>query len=208
MTMQSNKPKSSIIKSEGLIEQLRDIGRGVGKNVTRDLLQGVTTDALSSLFGAPKQGVMHEGQEINLHKKPDKPEAIPESSPLKSRDRYRSPFADESLARLQRYEAEVDQKIEEIRQELKALIATLKVVDKQIEQAVDEQYIDPGLYHLTFLDRLKTILKLMRQNLTNSSSWLSVMRSRKKERLYWNMYKKKGTSFGLSNERNVATQVG
>lgn len=214
-TQTNKKQQSKAPSSDTLIEQLRDMGRGISKNVTQDLVGGVATDALSSLFGTPKKGTLRPGEPVNLRSpQPADDEAAPQSfpeffNPFKRREQApKVTVNNEALNLLRQKEAEVTQKIEEIRLELKALIATLKTVDKQVEKAIDEQLVDPGLYHINFLDRLKTILKLMRQSLSESSSWLSVMRSRKKEKRYWTQYKKKGTTFGLSNERVVSTQVG
>ncbi len=218
----SQTPKKSQNKStinDSLIEQLRDMSRGVAKSVTQDVVSGVASDALSSLFGTPKKsGEMKPGQAVNLQ--PPTPQTAPEDFPLPQapefwppprfrRQQERQPaISPEVMARLQAQEAQVTQKIEEIRFELKQLMVTLKTVDSEIEKTVNEQLVDPGVYHLNFLDRLKTMLRLLRQNLNDSASWLSVMRARKKQRTYWALYKKKGTEFGLNPDRVVSTQVG
>jgi len=98
--------------------------------------------------------------------------------------------------------------LEEIRAELKHLIAEIKTVNQEIQQAVDGQLVDPDTYHLNYLDRIKIMLKNMLKQLGESRTWLTTQKSRKKQMGYWNQYKKKGTSFGLNHERTVATQVG
>ncbi len=216
------KPKIKPVNKDSLIEQLRDIGRGVSSGIKNDLISGVASDALSSLFGTPKSGDLKPNQPINLNQ-PTPPQAtdfpdrarpypnFPESpfAPrFPRREQFNSQYSEANLAKLRQKEAQTAQKIEEIRLELKALIQAIKSVDLEIQKAVDENLVDASAYHLSFLDRLKTVLILMRQNLNDSASWLSVMRSRKKQRMYWSLYKKKGTEFGLNNERVVATQVG
>lgn len=213
MTPSSNTKPKSPISNDSLLEQLRDMGRGMVKSTTQDLVGGIAQDALSSLFGTPKSGDLKPGQSINLGDKPKAQTASKEDMwpPFMKRREARpavNPWQNEALQRLRQQESLVAQKIEEIRIELKSLIATMKMVDKEMALAVDEKIVDPGLYHLTFLDRLKTMLKVMRKNMQDSASWLSVMRSRKKERKYWSMYKKKGTEWGLNNERSLATQTG
>lgn len=209
--MDASQKKSSVKPyfNDTLIESLRDMGRGVAKTVKSDLVGGIANDALSSLFGTPKSGHIQPGEEISFDRQPQPP-PYPERQPFHfgRREQYFSQYSQEVLARLRAQEKEVAQKIEEIRHELKALIATLKVVDQEIAQATENGIVEPGLYHLTFLDRLKTILKLLRQNLHESRSWLAVMRSKKKQRTYWALYKKKGTEFGLNPDRVIATQVG
>ncbi|HCM37406.1 MAG: hypothetical protein UV61_C0004G0053 [Candidatus Gottesmanbacteria bacterium GW2011_GWB1_43_11] len=205
----TKKTPPKAVNTDNLIEQLRDVGRGVAKTVKQDLVSGIATDALSSLFGTPKSGDLEPNQPLNLGETPPPPmPEMPFPYRMRQVEQPRPMFNMEAMNRLRAQEAQVAQKIDEIRLELKALIATLKQVDSEIVKAVDEQLIDPGLYHLNFLDRIKTILKLLRQNLNDSSSWLSVMRSRKKQRTYWSLYKKKGTEFGLNPDRVVSTQVG
>lgn len=220
MANQTKKPASNQGVNDGLLEQLRDIGTSTAKTVGHDLVSGVASDALSSLFGTPKSGDLQPNQPLNLQNPPPPAEDFPASDfadfpefglPWKKKEpeRQHNPqVLQETINRLREHEAEVARKIDEIRFELKALIAAVKNVDKEIVKAVDEQMIEPGLYHITFLDRLKTMLKLMRQNLNHSSSWLSAAKSRRKQKGYWTQYKKKGTEWGLNNERTVATQVG
>lgn len=208
MNPKTSKGNNKAFSKDSLIEQLRDVGSGVNRALTHDVVGGIAQDALSSLFGTPQKKDIQPGEEIRLpeRKKTDATEVPPWFKP---RERVPRPFhVAEDLAAIRRQEALVAQKIEEIRQELKALIATLKEVDSEVEKAIAEELVDPGIYHLSFLERLKTTLKLIRKSLSESASWLAVMRSRKKQRTYWALYKKKGTEFGLNHERVVATQVG
>ncbi len=207
MNTKTGKPKKGIFDNDSLLEQLRDMSRGVTKSMTDDLFSGMATDALSSLFGNPKHGEMQPGEEISFA---DKPAETPEHQKphVRKQEQANPYFSNELLNRARQEEMMVAQKIEEIRAELKALVAAIRSVDRKIVQAVNEQIIDPGLYHLNYLDRIKTVLKLLRKNLSESSSWLSLMRSRKKQRNYWAQYKKKGTEWGLNPDRMLATQVG
>lgn len=206
MNTSTKKPKAQF-DNDRLLEQLRDMSRGISKSLSEDVFSGVASDALSSLFGTPQSGEMQPGQEINFA---DKQEEVSEKyrPQVKKTEQLRPAFSNELLNRRREEEMLVGQKIEEIRQELKALVSVIKSVDQKIVQAVNEQVIDPGIYHFNYLDRIKTILKLLRQNLSESASWLNIMRSRKKQRNYWAQYKKKGTEWGLNADRVIATQVG
>jgi len=57
-------------------------------------------------------------------------------------------------------------------------------------------------------ERISSILKLLREQVDDSRTWLSLHTNRKQKRGFWGMYKKHGTQFGLSNERTLATQAG
>lgn len=98
--------------------------------------------------------------------------------------------------------------IEEIRKELIAIIKTIKQVDFEVQKTVMEIPARPGIYHIRFLERIRRVLKLIREKLEDSRTWLKLSVSKRKQRGYWSMYKKKGTSFGLSGERVVSTQTG
>jgi len=53
------------------------------------------------------------------------------------------------------------------------------------------------------------IVKNLRQKVEEGRTWLAAFSQRKIKKMgYWKMYKKHGTTFGLSHERTVATQTG
>jgi hypothetical protein len=225
MNNQQQKPPVRRQINDSLIEQLRELGRGVSSGVTDQLIGGVANDALNSFFGVPKSGNLQPGQEVRLGKtaatqpasppaaeQPFNPFALPGAErfpfPMRKREAPRASISPEVVSRLRQQEAQVAHKIDEIRMEIKALIAEVKTVDKEIKEAADGQVVSPDTYHLNYLDRIKVMLKNMLKQLTESRSWLSTQKSRRKQRGYWAMYKKRGTTFGLSHERVVATQTG
>jgi hypothetical protein len=53
-----------------------------------------------------------------------------------------------------------------------------------------------------------TVIRGARMKVEDSGAWLSTMQGKKGKKNYWAMFKKHGTSFGMSNERQVATQTG
>jgi hypothetical protein len=208
----TNPKKNKVINQDSLIEQLKSLGGSIAGSVKSDVVSGISTDAFTSLFGVPQQGELTPGQPINLADKPVMQQEMPEETPFSPQrtkpDMFIDRLTNETINRLKTQESQTAQKIEEIRFELKALIKTISNVNKELEMAVNANVVDAGEYHLAFLDRIKIMLKILRQNINSSGTWLNTMKSRRKERKYWNMYKKKGTSFGLSNERSVSTQVG
>lgn len=105
-------------------------------------------------------------------------------------------------------EQQTAREIEILRTELDRLIKTVKEVDFEVQKAVMEIPAKPGVYHVRFLERVRKILKLIREELEDSKTWLKLSISKRRQKCYWSMYKKKGTSFGLSGERVVSTQTG
>ena len=82
------------------------------------------------------------------------------------------------------------------------------MLSTEIHKAVAEVPVDPGIYHVNFYEKLKAVLKTLREQIDDSRSWLTLHQSRKKKMGYWGMFKKHGTTFGLSNERSIATSAG
>jgi hypothetical protein len=81
-------------------------------------------------------------------------------------------------------------------------------VDKEIEIAIEQKPVDPGVYHLNFFERLQQLI-IARKKVDESATWLEVFNTRVKKRgHYWAGVGKAGTKFMLSPDRVVATSVG
>lgn len=206
---QSAKPakKPAAFTNDSILEALRDLSGGVGKTVTKDVAGKVATDALASLFGTPvqRQGELNPNQPITIPEqraRMPRPERFyPPFMRPEARPAERKPVAHEDPQRLA-------SQIESVRQELKALAASIKTLSSEIGKTINEVPVNPGVYHANFFDRLRSILMVLREQIDDSRSWLTMHQSRKKKMGYWGMYKKHGTTFGLSNERSLATSAG
>lgn len=103
----------------------------------------------------------------------------------------------------------LERKVDEIIFELKKLAQSSKELQAEFKDVVVEQRITkPGKYHMTFFSFLLTLLKAARQKIEDSGAWLQASKGKATKKGYWGMFKQHGTSFGLSNERVVATQTG
>lgn len=193
--------------NDSILEALRGVSGGVTKAVTHDVAGKVATDALASIFGSPikTQGELQPNQPIHIPDHQTKPDARPEhASPFmgaEARPAAMRPVMKEDQQKLA-------QQINAIRSELKAISASIQMLNKDINNAVMEVPVDPGVYHVNFFERLRSVLQVLREQIDDSRSWLTLHSSRKKKMGYWGMYKKHGTTFGLSNERSLATSAG
>jgi len=102
----------------------------------------------------------------------------------------------------------IEQKINAIRAELAMLSKTIKTLNTDIQKAITEMPEHPGIYHENFFERLRTILVLIRTQIEDSRTWLTMWTDRKKKKGFWASYKKHGTKFGLSSERTVSMSAG
>jgi hypothetical protein len=195
---QIKQPKRTApFNNDSILEALRDLSGGVGKTMTKDVAGKVTTDALASLLGAPiKQGELHQNESI---------EFPVERQP---RPQYRRPEIQPAQKVIFHEDAQVKQQLEAVRAELSALSKSIKMLTIDIQKAVAEVPVNPGVYHVTFYEQLRAVLQMLREQIDDSRSWLTVHTSRQKKMGYWGMFKKHGTTFGLSNERSLATSAG
>jgi hypothetical protein len=196
--IQSKPPKRpAAYTNDSILEAIRDLSGGVGRTVTHDVAGKVASDALASLFGAPvKQGEMRPNETIQfpVERQP---------RPMMHRPEVRS--AEKVIFH---EDPHVKQQIESVRMELKALSKSMQALHSEIKKAVAETPVDPGVYHVTFYEKLLVVLKMLREQIDDSRSWLTVHSTRQKKVGYWGMFKKHGTTFGLSNERSLATSAG
>lgn len=106
---------------------------------------------------------------------------------------------------------QIEKKIEEIRNELQALAKQVVKYDQNITQAVQSQVVNPGTYHLTFFEHIREVIALIRKNVAEANSWLSVFKKRsasKKGGAFWGNTKKGGSAYMLSNEHSIARSAG
>ncbi len=106
---------------------------------------------------------------------------------------------------------ELNQRLQDIMAELQRLVSSSKVLQMEFAGvSVDQAPQDAGEYHLNFFDWLLLTIRTAREKVEDSGAWLATSKKKngKKGSGYWDMFKKHGTTFGLSNERNVATQTG
>lgn len=106
-------------------------------------------------------------------------------------------------------EKQTHARIEELRDQLKALAKQVKELDKNLLKAVDSPVVEAGEYHESFLVHIQKMIQLFSLQVQEANSWLSLYNSRStKKGTYWSMAKSKGNDYTQSNERSVATSVG
>lgn len=108
--------------------------------------------------------------------------------------------------RKENYELRV--RIEEIKVELVKLAKSSEQLNKSFQNiGVESLPQAPGKYHLNFFDFIKSEIQKALMNVKEAATWMNVV-TNKKDRKYWSLAKKYGTSFSLSGERTPANQVG
>ncbi len=108
---------------------------------------------------------------------------------------------------------EVQHLLQQIKQEIEAVKKTdadLAQEVKEIEKiSVEELPAKVGIYHIRFLEILLSLLRTIREKISDSKTWLEAMMSKKKKRgsLFVVRSKKMGTQYSLSQELQSARSV-
>lgn len=194
------KKKIPIYSEENPLEAIRDITQGVAKGITTDLVGGVAKDTVNQIFGIKKSGELKPNDAIQL-------EQLGQVEQPKAAIRPSLPEVPENYL-VMAGQQEISRQIESLRQELKVLIESSNLLAKDIEKAVMEMPVSPGIYHVNFFERLRSIIQLLRQQVEDSRTWLLMVTTKRTQKDYWCMYSKHGTTFGLSSERIIATAIG
>jgi hypothetical protein len=154
-----------------------------------------------------KEVEMHEGEEVDLMGHGEKKDNHGHVEAGIDYHREITHFAE----RAHHHEnTELEQKVQEIVNELQRLVdssSTLIQAEYQ-DIAVMQAPSEVGKYHVNFFDWMLSVIQNARMKVEDSGAWLTAMQSKKGKKNYWAMFKKHGTTFGMSNERQVSTQTG
>ncbi|HCQ31181.1 TPA: hypothetical protein DIU27_02210 [Candidatus Collierbacteria bacterium] len=106
-------------------------------------------------------------------------------------------------------EKQAEDRIEEIRVQLKNLAKQVKKLDTNLLKAVESPISQVGAYHESFLAHIQKMIQIFSLKVQEANSWLEMYNSRStKKGTYWSMAKSKGNEYTQANERAVATSVG
>jgi len=190
------KKKPQLYTNDNILESLRS----VGNTVTKDIVTKGASDVLNSIFRGPIQssGELKPNQAIEFSF--GKQEAPVRAEPTRN-------IAKE-MTSVSRVDEETKQKIEALRKELKALSETVKSLNQDVRKTILEAPVEAGIYHMNFYDQLRIYIQALRLQIEDSRTWLAATGSKNKKQGYWGKYKKHGTTFGLSGERQIATSAG
>lgn len=211
------KNKKNQYFGDNQVEAVRNFGGSIANTFASDLLKEGAGDLWKQFLGKEKsekkqKGDLEEGQELNLKevksqdKKPTKEDS---NRYIEPGINYRREVVHAESRIGSENQKQIQGQIHEIFSELQKLIASSEQLQVQFKEVMVEKMPEkPGKYHVNFFEWLFLTVKQAREKVEDSSAWLSVMKSKKATKQYWNQFKEKGTSFGLSGERSIATQAG
>lgn len=194
-------------KRSSVMSDFKDIGDSTMKSFWEDLLTGVAKGAREQISGSQTQpktsGELTEGEEVVIKKT----QALEVLQKTQHREYFRKIEKQETM-RVENKQ-EIEAQVQRLRLEIKQLINASRELQVSFKEvAKDDVLVNPGKYHLNFFEWVLAVVKNARLRIEESTNWLRLFASKKKQKQYWNQSKKHGTSFSLSNERVVATQAG
>lgn len=200
-------------RGDGFFEALGDIGRSVGKSIKTDLVGNTAKNIHDQLINAAASEAPPEqnSEDFDFAKWiKAKENEISQKSEQEGREKERAFQHARQPEKLvfSLADEKVKKEIQAVRQELKLLVETIGNVEQQIEKAIIQEVVNPGVYHLNFFDKLKTWLQFVRKSIQGGELWMEMWSSRTQKSAYWKGVKGSGTKFMLSQERYMATQAG
>lgn len=221
-TTKSKKQKRTLPNWENPVEALRDFPGSVAqaaKEESKNLVRDTWRQLLSLEQDVQKlSGDLTAGQSIDITQieqsqvqEPTYNEAYPEFKGYQQPGiDYHREFAQIRETRIVKEDTkQLQVRIDQILVELKKLTSSSQELAVQFEEVTMEEVPqEAGTYHLTFFEWVFSAIRKARERIEESQTWLAMFKSKKKQKGYWNMFQKHGTTFGLSGERVVATQTG
>lgn len=203
--------KKTVATGDSFVEQIKSIGSSVSDSLKTDVVKGMGNTIFDQLMNAGKTGQAPdqkdpgfdfakwmEGREKQVAEQA-KGEERNIQAHKHSQEKVLFSFADEKLSR----------EINDVRSEMAMLVRAMGKVEKQVENAIMENVVDAGVYHLNFFRNLKTWLQFMRKSMEDASAWLQMSSGRGKQKShYWGQVAKSGTKYSMSSERNVQMGAG
>lgn len=208
----ATKPASKVTANNSFVESMRDMGGSVMKSLKNDVVKGTAQSIFDQLLGSAKTGRMPTTPDQAIN--PDLEKYIAEkeneaAQQAKLQERvFHTHKAQETKVLFSYADESLRKEIDGVRQELQMLVASMGKVEAQIEQAMMDNIVDGGVYHLNYFQKLKTWIKFMRKSLEDSSAWLQLSSGRKSKGYFWTQAAKSGTKYSMSSERNVQMGAG
>ena len=185
-------------KAAKIIKPAEDLIRAPISQLNKDLIQKTPQTIKEQIFGK-MSGELKPGESVDIN--------------AQQKEKSKQPQIDRSL--LNEEKARVQQRTNELRMQIKALMDEVKALadstadlGNELKIAAMQAPVDPGVYHVQFLEKLISFIKSFRKKIESASVWLHTANQRAQKKNYWSMYKKHGAKFLLSGEHYLTRSAG
>jgi hypothetical protein len=211
MNTQQKQKLQKQIRRENVLENLKDIGSGAGKSLRDDLLKEAPGEFFNQLIGAPRpekkySGDITPGETLEVAEVFS--QTYQEKQILSKQIALERKLQEEERILIERKGNELRVELQAIMQEVAALAKTTQAIGNEVEIAIMQAPISPGVYHVIFFEKLLEYLKNFRKNIQNAVTWLTAANSRAQKKNFWGNYKKHGGKFLLSPDHYLQRSAG
>ena len=203
------KQNKKSFSSDSFLEAFRDLGNNAVDTFKNDVVRKTAKDIGGTFMGSNVSSPSISGSEFN-----DFPDIYQKESELEKKyqrqARWQAEIAKkEEHVLFSRTDRETKLHVQALQQEIHQLAKATNELAKEAEIASFQIPSEAGTYHISFFEKLRNLIKSLRSKIQESSMWLAEWNKKaKKKNFYWGQFKKSGTNFMLSGDRQVATQTG
>lgn len=193
------------------IEAIKTVGADVGRSLKQDLITEGAEEAaaqLRQLFGFEKPQsklsgtIPEEGVDIDSVIN-QKPEEAKQQAKAEEINRLLS----EEKAYVEQKEQELKKELQAIMEEISNLTQSMDRLSQEVEIATKQEPPKPGKYHIGFFRKLLLFLISFRQKIEDSAVWLEAWNNRAaKKGMFWAQVGKAGAKRLLSQEDYAVTR--
>lgn len=209
--MADQKKKTQQLRTkQNVLESLKDLGLGAGSQ-TGDFLKNTSEDFFKELMGIPvsqpkRSGELAPGESFQMNE-------VMNGKDEENKKLKKQISLERQLSSDERRVSE--EKRNELRVELHALMQEVQKVAESTENLAEVTQVammtapaEPGVYHLNFFQNFLDYLMSFRKRIDYTTAWLQSSNKLAEKKNYWNMYKKKGSSFLLSPDHYLQRSAG
>ena len=194
---------------QNVLESLKDLG-GSAASQTGDLLKNTSEDFIRELMGIPrlqkKSGEIGVGESIQLSEVISGKEE--ENKKLRAQIGLERQMSSEQTKLSQENITELRVQLQALMQEVQKVAVSTQNFAEVTQVAMVQAPAEPGIYHIVFFQKVLEFLQSFRKKIDLAATWLQSSNKRAEKKNYWNMYKKKGSSFLLSPDHYLQRSAG
>ena len=208
--MADHKKIKQKITKQNVLESLKDLGTGaVGQ--TGDLLKSTSEDFFRELMGMSKaqpkrSGELSAGQALSMNEVLSGKEE--ENKKLRIQIGLERQLSADEKRVSQEKTNELKVRLQALVSEVQKVAASTGNLAQETQIAIVQAPSEPGVYHIVFFEKILEFLQSFRKKIDLAATWLQSSNKRAEKKNYWNMYKKKGSSFLLSPDHYLQRSAG
>jgi hypothetical protein len=209
MTDQKKKNQQMITR-QNVLESLKDLDTGTAAQ-TGDLLKNTSEDFFRELMGMQRPNIKRSadivpGETLQMSDVMSGKEE--ENKKLRAQISLERKLSDDEKKVSGENMQELRVQLQALMQEVQNVAASTENLAEATQVAMMSAPVEPGPYHIAFFRNVLEFLRSFRKKIDMTATWLQSSNKRAEKKNYWNMYKKKGSSFLLSPDHYLQRSAG